>query len=113
MSGTIIDERERGDRSPVTRRAIVSWTVKAAGGVALVAALPGGRWAERAVAQDDSVILIAGASEIGASPGSAFARSAAAEAAAARGAARVQAAAALAEADSDDGATTQLSLIHI
>jgi hypothetical protein len=93
-------------RTPLTnRRALVRWSAAAAGAAALTS-IPGTRWTSTVAAQDE-VILTAAASEIGASPGAAFARSAAAEAAATRGAARVQAAAALAEADSDDGAITQ------
>ena len=92
---------------PMTRRGVFGVAAGIASGAALVA-LPGSRWTQIAAAQDhDGVILIAGAAEIGASPGEAFARSAVAEAAATRGAARVQAAASLAEADSEGGAITQ------
>ncbi len=91
------------------RRSLIRWTVGATGAAALTS-IPGTRWTNIAAAQDD-VILTAAASEVGASPGAAYARSAAAEAAAARGAARVQAAAALAEADSD-GAITQSPVAH-
>lgn len=106
MSGSLIDERAIPGQPRRSRRAIVALGIKLAGGGAM-AALPIAGMLREAAAQDDSVILVAGAAEIGASPGSAFARSAAAEAVAARGAARVQAAAALAEADSDEGAITQ------
>src|SRR5215208_2487074 len=96
--------------SQTTRRAAISWTAKLAAG-ALVAAIPVGRLAQTARADDDAdgdvVILKAAGAQVSASPGSATARSAAAEAVASRGAARVQAAAALAEADSDEGAIAQ------
>ncbi len=89
-----------------TRRAVVGWTAKLAAG-ALAAAIPAGHLVQTARAQDDEVILIAGGAQVSARPGSATARGAAAEAVAARGSARVQAAAALAEADSEQGAITQ------
>ena len=92
--------------SPTTRRAVVCWTAKLAAG-ALAAAIPAGRLAQTARADDDVVILTAAGAQVSASPGSAAARSAVAEAVASRGAARVQAAAALAEADSDEGAVAQ------
>ena len=94
--------------STTTRRAVVGWTVKLAAG-ALATAIPVGHFAQTARAQDedDGVILIADGAQVSARPGSATARGAAAEAVAARGAARVQAAAALAEADSDEGAIAQ------
>src|ERR687897_560850 len=92
--------------SLTTRRAVVCWTAKLAAG-ALVAAIPAGRLAQTAQADDDVVILTAAGAQVSASPGSAAARSAVAEAVASRGAARVQAAAALAEADSDQGAIAQ------
>jgi hypothetical protein len=57
----------------LTRRAIVSWTAKLAGGAALVAAVPGIRGAESAMAQDDEIILTAAASEVGARPGAGYA----------------------------------------
>jgi hypothetical protein len=57
----------------LTRRAIVSWTAKLAGGAALVAAVPGVRGAESAMAQDDEIILTAAASEVGARPGAGYA----------------------------------------
>lgn len=106
MSGSPFGTWAIPGQSRASRRAIITMGIKLAGGGAL-AALPVAGMLREAGAQDDSVILVAGAAEIGASPGSAYARSAAAEAAAARGAARVQAAAALAEADSDDGAITR------
>lgn len=106
MSGNLVGERARPGQATTSRRVLVALGAKLVGGSAM-AALPVGGMVRGAAAQDDSVILVAGAAEIGASPGSAFARSAAAEAAAARGAARVQSAAALAEADGDDGAITQ------
>jgi len=96
--------------SQTTRRAAVCWTAKLAAG-ALVAAIPAARLALTARADDDAdgdvVILSATGAQVSASPGSAAARSAVAEAVAERGAARVRAAAALAEADSDQGAITQ------
>ena len=90
-----------------SRRAIVAWTARFGTSTVIATVLPAGWLVREAAAQDDGVILIAGAAEIGASPGTAFARSAAAEAAAARGAARTRAAAALADADSGNGALTQ------
>ncbi len=96
--------------SQTTRRAVVCLTAKLAAG-ALVAAIPASRLAQTAWADDDAegdmVILSAAGAQVSASPGSAAARSAVAEAVASRGAARVQAAAALAEADSDQGAIAQ------
>jgi uncharacterized membrane protein YgcG len=92
--------------SLTTRRAVVCWTAKLAAG-ALAAAIPASRLAQTARADDDVVILTAAGAQVSASPGSAAARSAVAEAVASRGAARVQAAAALAEADSDEGAVAQ------
>src|ERR687897_3283871 len=92
--------------SLTTRRAVVCWTAKLAAG-ALAAAIPAGRLAQTAQADNDVVILTAAGAQVSASPGSAADRSAVAEAVAERGAARVQAAAALAEADSDDGAIAQ------
>ena len=88
-----------------TRRAIVGWTAKLAAG-ALAAAIPANHLLQTAQA-DDEVILIADGAQVSARPGSATARSSVAEAVAARGAARVQAAAALAEADSEQGAIAQ------
>jgi hypothetical protein len=82
--------------SQVNRRALVGWAAKVATGT-LTATIPGGRFVQEALADDDDVVILTAA----------IARSAAAEAAAARGMARVQAAAALAEADSDDGAIAQ------
>jgi hypothetical protein len=96
--------------SQSTRRAVVCLTAKLAAG-ALIAAIPASRLAQTAWADDDAdgdvVILSAAGAQVSASPGSAAARSAVAEAVASRGAARVQAAAALAEADSDQGAIAQ------
>src|SRR5687768_13300782 len=87
-------------RTAATRRAAIHGTARLAAGAAL-AVFPAGRWVQSAWAQEDSVILIAGSgAQVSASPGAAAARGTAAEAVAARGAARVQAAAALAEADS-------------
>src|SRR4051812_32144953 len=83
-----------------TRRSVVGWTAKLAAG-ALAAAIPAGHLVQTARADDNEVILIAAGAQVSARPGSATARSTVAEAAAARGAARVQAAAALAAADSD------------
>ena len=104
-------ERPIPEASPTTRRAVVCWTAKLTAG-ALVAAIPASRLAQTARADDtdgdgDVVILTAAGAQVSASPGSAAARSAVAEAVAERGAARVKAAAALAEADSDQGAIAQ------
>src|SRR5829696_1685608 len=65
-----------------SRRAIVSWTMKLAGGAALAASVPGTSWVQRAAAQDDEIILTAAASEVGARPRGAYANGAAARAAA-------------------------------
>jgi hypothetical protein len=94
--------------SQTTRRAVVCWTAKLAAG-ALAAAVPARGFVQTARADDDDVVILTAASgaQVSARPGSAMARSTAAEAAASRGAARVQAAAALAEADSDEGAIAQ------
>ena len=93
-----------------SRRAVVGWTAKLAAG-ALAAAIPASHLTQSARADDDAdgdvVILSAAGAQVSARPGSAAARSAVAEAVAERGAARVQAAAALAEADSDEGAIAQ------
>jgi len=89
-----------------TRRALVGLTAKLAAG-ALAAAIPVGPLVQIARADDDEVILIADGAQVSARPGTATARSTAAEAVAARGAARVQAASALAQADSDEGAIAQ------
>src|SRR5687768_4004178 len=74
-----------------SRRDIVSWTMKLAGGVALAASVPGTPWVQLAAAQDDEIILTAAASEVGARPSGAYANGAAARAAA----------------DSEAGASTQ------
>ena len=112
---TMVEHGQRHERLnpsplPMTRRAVVCWTTKLAAG-ALAAAVPVGRLAQTALADDDAdgdvVILKAAGAQVSASPGSAMARSTAAEAVASRGAARVQAAAALAKADSDEGAVAQ------
>src|SRR5215211_3425561 len=74
-----------GHSAPPTRtsrRAVVSWAVKLAGGAALVASGPGTHWVQGAAAQDDEIILTAAASEVGARPGGAYANGAAARAAA-------------------------------
>ena len=63
-----------------SRRAIVSWTMKLAGGAALAASVPGTHWVQLAAAQDDEIILTAAASEVGARPGGAYANGAAARA---------------------------------
>ncbi len=63
-----------------SRRTIVSWTIKLAGGAALAASVPGTPWVQRAAAQDDEIILTASASEVGARPGGAYANGAAARA---------------------------------
>src|SRR3954471_11534993 len=87
-------------------RKIVLVTPRLAAGPAL-AALPVRHSLQRAVAQDDVVMLVGAASEVSAQPGAAAATGALAEAAAERGAARAQAAAALAHGDSEDGALAQ------
>src|SRR5215212_12160930 len=72
-----------GQSAPPTRtsrRAIVSWTLKLAGGAAFAAAVPGSEWVRSAAAQDDEIILTASASEVGARPGDAYANGAAASA---------------------------------
>src|SRR5687767_15030073 len=95
--------------SQTTRRAVPCWTARLAAG-ALAAAIPAGRFGQTARADDDEDVVIltaASGAQVSARPGSATARSVAAEAATSRGAARVQAAAALAEADSDEGAIAQ------
>src|SRR5215217_12600 len=72
-----------GQSAPPTRtsrRAIVSWTLKLAGGAAFAAAVPGSEWVRSAAAQDDEIILTASASEVGARPGGAYANGAAARA---------------------------------
>jgi hypothetical protein len=95
--------------SQPTRRAVIRWTAKLAAS-SLVATIPAGHFVLTARADDDDDIVIltaASGAQVSASPGSATARSTAAEAVAARGAARVQAAAALAEADSDHAAIAQ------
>jgi hypothetical protein len=96
--------------SLTTRRVVVCLTAKLAAS-APAAAIPADRLAQTARADDDAdgdvVILTAAGAQVSARPGSAAARSAVAEAVASRGAARVQAAAALAEADSDEGAIAQ------
>ncbi len=63
-----------------SRRAIVSWTAKLAGGAALVTSVPGANWVQLAAAQDDEIILTASAAEVGARPGGAYANGAAARA---------------------------------
>src|SRR5829696_9672491 len=63
-----------------SRRAIVSWTIKLAGGAAFAAAVPGSEWMRVAAAQEDEIILTAAASEVGARPGGAYANGAAARA---------------------------------
>jgi hypothetical protein len=108
---TMVHHGQNHDRpipvpSKTTRRTVFGWTAKFAAG-ALAAVIPTGYAMQTARADDDEVILIAGGAQVSARPGSATARSSAAEAVATRGAARVQAAAALAEADSDEGAITQ------
>jgi hypothetical protein len=94
--------------SQTSRRTVVGWTAKLAAG-ALAASIPAGHLAQIARADDGDVVILSAASgaEVSARPGSAMARSTAAEAVASRGAARVKAAAALAEADSDEGAIAQ------
>src|SRR5215216_3183219 len=74
-----------------SRRAIVSWTLKLAGGAAFAAAVPGSEWVRSAAAQDDEIILTASASEVGARPGDAYANGAAARAVADSGSASTEA----------------------
>ena len=74
----------------VSRRTVVALTAKLVGGAAL-SVVAGARLAQGAGAQDDEIILTASASEVGARPGSAYARGYAAYAAG----------------DQDAGATTQ------
>ena len=101
-------DRDHTDRNVSSRRAMIAWAGKFAGGAVLAAAIPAARWAEPAAAQDDAVTLTTAAgAQVSASPGSAVARSVVAEAAASRGAARVQAAGALAEAACDTGALAE------
>jgi len=88
------------------RRDILVCTAKITAGAAL-AVLPVRHSMQRALAQDDVVMLVGAASEVSAQPGAAAASGALAEAVAERGAARVQAAAALAHGDSEDGALAQ------
>jgi hypothetical protein len=92
--------------SPISRRAAIRGTAKFIAGAAL-AMIPSSRWVQTTTAQDDAVTLIADNAQVSASPGSATARGAIAEAVAERGAARAEAAAALAEAESDHGAIAQ------
>jgi hypothetical protein len=79
----------------VSRRTMISLTARLAAGVAL-GAVASARTVQRAAAQDE-IILTAAASEVGAKPGSAYARGAAAYAAG----------------DQDTGATTQAGLTPI
>jgi hypothetical protein len=74
----------------VSRRTIMTLTAKLVGGAAL-SVVAGARLAQVAGAQDNEIILTAAASEVGARPGSAYARGYAAYAAG----------------DQDAGATTQ------
>lgn len=90
----------------ISRREAVIGAAKVTAGAVLVA-LPVQQSMPRAVAQDDVVMLVGAASEVRASPGAAAAIAAAGEAVAADGAARVQAAAALAHGDREDGAIAQ------
>ena len=66
-----------GPTANVSRRTALSLAAKFIGGAAL-SLIAGARLAHVAAAQDDEIILTAAASEIGARPGSAYARSAAA-----------------------------------
>jgi hypothetical protein len=94
----------------ITRRAAIRGTAQVIAGAALTM-ISSSRWVPTTMAQDDAVVLIAGSgAHVSASPGAAVAHGVAAEAVAARGAARVRAAAALAAADSDDGAIAQGAL---
>src|SRR5215203_3410579 len=74
-----------------SRRAIVSWTLKLAGGAALAASVPGTLGVQLAAAQDDEIILTASASEVGARPGGAYANAADARAVADSGSASTEA----------------------
>src|SRR5215203_3408961 len=74
-----------------SRRAIVSWTLKLAGGAALAASVPGTLGVQLAAAQDDEIILTASASEVGARPGGAYANGADARAVADSGSASTEA----------------------
>jgi hypothetical protein len=82
QDGPIIQARHPAPPTRASRRAIVSWTMKLAGGAALAASVPGTPWIQLAAAQDDEIILTAAASEVGARPGGAYANGAAARAAA-------------------------------
>jgi hypothetical protein len=77
----------------MSRRKIVALTAKLVGGAAL-SVVAGTRLAQVAAAQDEEIILTAAASEVGAKPGSAYARGYAAYAAG----------------DQDAGATTQAGI---
>jgi hypothetical protein len=90
----------------LSRRDVVMRTAKITAGAAL-ATLPIQRWTQRVAAQDDGVTLSGGVSEVSAGPGSAAAIAAAAAAMVDGASARIQAAAALAHADSEAGAITQ------
>lgn len=90
----------------LSRRDVVMRTAKIVAGASL-ATLPIHYWAQRVAAQDDGVTLAGGASEVSAGPGYAAAIAAAADAMVDNASARIQAAAALANADSEEGATTQ------
>jgi hypothetical protein len=100
------NERTLPTLSLSTRRAAIRGTTKFVAGAALTM-IASSRWVQTTTAQDDAVTLIADNAQVSASAGSAIAHGAIAEAVAGGGTARVQAAAALAEAESDHGAITQ------
>jgi hypothetical protein len=88
------------------RRDVLVCTAKITSGAALAVLLVRHSM-QRALAQDDVVMLVGAASEVSAQPGAAAATGALAEAVAEHEAARAQAAAALAHGDSEDGTLAQ------
>jgi hypothetical protein len=62
----------------VSRRSLLSWTAKLAGGAALATTIAGARWAQPALAADEEIVLTGAASEVGAKPSSSYAQGAAA-----------------------------------
>jgi hypothetical protein len=97
----------RAGTPAIARHPMVCRTAKLACGTALAAALLAGSLVQPVAAQDDTIVLSAGGSELIVSPGNASAISAVAEAHASPGYARVEAAAARAVADCEDGALAQ------
>ncbi len=96
--------------SAITRRATLAQAARLAGGVALTVALLGAGGVQTVGAQDDTIVLSAGGSELVVTPGGDVqANSAVAEAHAAPGFAETIAAGARAVADSDCGAFTEAS----